>query len=126
MHTDLGGLDDTSVIPRPRLIRELSEPSAAGDPVIAGLRLDGVAGAGAPLAPAPGRILRIAARLVEVATQRVRATCEVRGPLDTLSALQRDSAAALASELKGVVPPPRTVAGATTAIDVLEELGAGP
>jgi tetratricopeptide (TPR) repeat protein len=64
--------------------------------------------------------IRIAARLMDVATQRVRATCEVRGSLEMLSALQRDLAAALANELNGEVLPLRAAGGATTALEVLE------
>lgn len=120
LHADLDGLENTSVISRPRLIRELSERPAAGHLLDASLRLgcgwlvDGdvwqLAGGG----------IRIVARLLDVPTRRVRATCEVGGPRESLAALQRDLAAALARELKGEMLRPRPAAGATTAIEVLE------
>jgi serine/threonine-protein kinase len=120
VHTDLGELENTIVIPRPRLMRELSEPSAAVDPLNASLRLGcGWLVDGDVWQLADGDI-RIAARLLEVPTQQVRATWEVRGLLEALSALQRELASALARELKGEVLRPRTAADAATAIEVLE------
>jgi serine/threonine-protein kinase len=120
VHSGLAGLENTSVIPRPRLIRELSEPQAAGDPLSASLRLGcGWLVDGEVWQPATGEV-RISARLLEVATQRVVATHAVRGPLEALPVLQRGLTAALASELRGEGLPARVAAGETTAIEVLE------
>jgi serine/threonine protein kinase/tetratricopeptide (TPR) repeat protein len=120
VHTSLDGLENTRIIPRSQLARQMSQPAVANDALGAGLRL----GCGwlveGEVWQADDDEMRIVARLVEVATRRVQSTSEIRGPLETLSTLQRDLAAALAGELKGAALPLRTPAGDATAIEVLE------
>jgi serine/threonine protein kinase/cytochrome c-type biogenesis protein CcmH/NrfG len=116
IHADLAAVDNVSVTPRRKVLQELSahEQRVTGDAVAASLRLGcGWLVTGEIHRAADGTI-RLAARLVNVATGHVEATKEVRGRLNTVFTLQRTLAETLAAELSGAILAPPNPARATT------------